>query len=80
MDNNLSNKYKMSHRDHNLEIVDHCHTDRKPCLYPVRRINKNQDRQKKILLKSRILLILSRINKININNNRNKTFNMKISK
>lgn len=72
----------MSHnRDPNLETADHCHTDKKPCLYPVRRINKNQNRQqKKILLKSRILLMLFRINKINISNNMNKTFKKKLSK
>lgn len=45
MNNNSSNKFRISHnRDHNLETVGHCHTDRRPCLFPVRKINKNHDR------------------------------------
>lgn len=67
--NNLCNKYKPNHKDPNLETVDHCHTDKKPFPYPVKKNNKNQDKLKGILLKSRTLLILF---KININ--RSKTF------
>lgn len=60
--NNLCNKYKPNYKDPNLETVDHCRIDKKPFLYPVRKINKNQDKLKGISLKSRTLLILFKIN------------------
>lgn len=63
MNNSLLNKYKNNNNDLNLEIVDHCLTDKRRFLYPVREINKNHntlnlDKPKGISLKNRILLIL----------------------
>lgn len=68
MSKNLYNKYKMSHnKDLNQETVDHSHTEKRPYLFLVNTINKNHNRLKGILLKSRILF------KMKININKNKT-------